>query len=44
MSIITQNVNLYIKEGIEIFDKKITLKSINDDSIKLYENPGRNLK
>lgn len=28
-----------LKEGIEIFDKKITLKSINDDSIKLYENP-----
>ena len=28
-----------LKEGIEIFDKNITLKSINEDSIKLYENP-----
>jgi 8-oxo-dGTP pyrophosphatase MutT (NUDIX family) len=28
-----------LKNGIEIFDKKITLKSINEDSIKLYENP-----
>ena len=28
-----------LKDGIEIFDKNITLKSINEDSIKLYENP-----